>query len=72
MIETEIVRQVVSYEPPAYLLERALARIQGWGYKVLNVIETKDNKIPGLTDQAFIILYETGEENEQQRSKRDD
>lgn len=61
MIETTIVRQVTSYEPVAYLLKKTLARIQGWGYKVLNVIETKDNKIPGLSDQAFIILYETGE-----------
>lgn len=70
MIETTIVRQVSSYEPVAYLLERALVRIQGWGYKVLNVIETKDNKIPGLSDQAFIILYET-ENDEREREVAD-
>lgn len=70
MVETTIVRQVTSYEPVAYLLEKTLARIQGWGYKVLNVIETKDNKIPGLSDQAFIILYET-ENDERKREVAD-
>ena len=64
MIETRIVRQTASYIPVAKELENALIRIQSSGYKVLNVIETKDNKMPGLTDQAFIILYETGKEKE--------
>lgn len=64
MIETRIINQIVSYEPVAYELEKALSAIQNRGYKVLSVTETKVNKIPGHTDQAFIILYETGEENE--------
>ena len=64
MIETLIVRQIVSYIPVANELEDALSAIQNRGYKVLSVTETKVNKIPGLTDQAFIILYETGEEDE--------
>ena len=70
MIETRIIRQTASYEPVAYELERALARIQGWGYKVLNVIETKDNKIPGLSDQAFIIVYETGDDEENEKCQK--
>ena len=64
MIETWIVRQISSYIPVAEELEKDLISIQSRGYKVLSVTETKVNKIPGHTDQAFIILYETGEENE--------
>ena len=64
MIETRIISQIVSYIPVAKELENALISIQSRGYKVLSVTETKVNKTPGHTDQAFIILYETGEENE--------
>lgn len=64
MVETYIVSQIASYIPVAKELENALIGIQSRGYKVLSVTKTKVNKIPGHTDQAFIILYETGEENE--------
>jgi len=67
MIETQIVRQIESYMPVAELLERELIRIQSRGHKVLNVIETKGNNIPGLSNQNFMILYDTGSEGEEPR-----
>lgn len=65
MITSTVVKQMASYLPPAEMVERTLANIQAEGYKVLNVIETKVNKSPGCTDQAFLIIYDTGEEEDE-------
>ncbi len=62
MIRTLIVNQISDYRPIAYELKDALEAVQAQGYKVLNVIETKLNKMPRHTDQGFIILYDAGEE----------
>ena len=65
MIKSEIIRQTSEYTPVSTELEKALDAIQSsWGYKVLSVFETKVNAIPRMTEQAFIILYETEYANE--------
>ena len=58
MIKTELARQIVSYIPPADVLEEKLEQIQARGYKVLNIIETKQPNGMGCSDQAFIIVYD--------------
>lgn len=58
MIETKLVRQIVTYEHPAELLEKELERIQARGHKVLEIKETKVSKMLGCSDQAFLIIYE--------------
>ncbi len=62
MIKAIIVRQISDYKPVAYELQETLEAVQTQGHKVVNVIETKLNKMPRHTDQGFIILYDTGEE----------
>ena len=65
MIKSEIIRQTSEYTPVSTELEKALEAIQSAReYKVLNVFETKVNAIPRMTEQAFIILYETECANE--------
>lgn len=62
MIETYIIEQTVSYRPVAHELEDKLKLIQEtWGYKVINVFETRLNERPLGTNQGFIILYEKPE-----------
>ena len=63
MIKTELVKQIFTEREVAYELQKMLDVVQmQWGYKVLNIIETKVNKCNGWSDQAFIIIYDTGEE----------
>ena len=57
MINSTTVRQVTSYTPVSSELEEKLDILQKNGYHIINVIETKVNKIPGCSDQGFIILY---------------
>lgn len=59
MIRTELVEQIVSYEPACYKVSEVLERIQSRGYKVLNVIEAKTNKMQGCNGQGFLIVYDT-------------
>ena len=61
-----IVRQVCSYEPVANVLNDTLKMLKEKNYTVVNVIETKVNKIPGCTDQGFIVLYRPNTESEEQ------
>jgi hypothetical protein len=63
MIKTIVAEQILSYEPVAHVLEQRLDIIQKqWHCKVINVIETKVCACPGCSDQAFIILYDDGED----------
>lgn len=65
MIQTILVEQVVRYEPVADVLKQRLDMVQNkWHCKVINVIETKVSAYPRCTDQAFIILYDDGEDPE--------
>lgn len=66
MIGSETVRQIFLERPVSEDLEKMLEVVQKeWGYKVLNVIETKiHNGGHGYSDQAFIIIYDTGEDKE--------
>lgn len=67
MISSRLVKQIVSYGHIAYELEETLQSIQSRGYKVLKVVETKVSNTKGCTDQAFIIIYDTGEPKEKER-----
>lgn len=58
MILSKTVRQEVSYRPVGYELNEELRRLQGLGYKIVNVTETKVDTIRGMSNQGFIILYE--------------
>ena len=70
MIQTITVEQVVRYEPVAHVLNEKLDMVQNkWHCKVINVIETKVCAYPGCTDQAFIILYDDGENPEVNREE---
>lgn len=65
MIRTIVAEQIVRYEPVGDVLKQKLDMVQNqWHCKVINVIETKVCAIPGCTDQAFIILYDDGEDQE--------
>ena len=66
MIGSETVKQIFLERPVSEELEKMLEVVQKkWGYKVLNVIETKvPNGGHGWSDQAFIIIYDTGEDKE--------
>ena len=73
MIQTIVAEQIVKYEPVAHVLERKLDTIQKqWHCKVINVIETKVCAVPGCTDQAFIILYDDGEDPEVDKNDEPD
>ena len=63
MICSKLVRQEASYETVANNLEKWLKIIQEhWGYKVLQVIETKvSTSMTCKSDQGFIILFDDGE-----------
>lgn len=58
MINSTTVEQVTSYTPVSSELEKRLDNLQKNGYHIINVIETKVNKMPGCSDQGFIILYD--------------
>ena len=59
MIRSLTVHETTPYDEVGNLLHDALYRIQKCGYKLLNVFETKVNKIPHCkTDQGFIIVYD--------------
>ncbi len=64
MIRSRTVHQITSYTPVANELTKVLEVLQEHGVKVLNIYETKVNKVPGLSDQAFIIIYDDGEKGE--------
>lgn len=57
MIKSITVEQVTSYTPVSSELEKRLDNLQKNGYHIINIIETKVNKMPGCSDQGFIILY---------------
>ena len=61
MINSTTVRQVTSYTPVSSELVEKLDILQKQGYHIINVIETKVNKIPDCSDQGFIILYADGD-----------
>ena len=62
MICTKTVKQINSYTPVADELQSWLEIIQGkWNCKIISVFETKVNKSPNCSDQAFIILYDDKE-----------
>lgn len=58
-LQTKVVRQIESHETPADILGRVVDGIRAKGYKVVNIIETKVNKMPNCTDQAFLVVYDT-------------
>lgn len=65
MICTKTVKQINSYTPVADELQKWLEIIQDkWGCKIITVYETKVNKCPNCSDQAFIILYDDMEGKE--------
>lgn len=57
-INAKIVQQRLSFKPVADELTEWLDIIQNkWEYEIINVIETKVNKMPDCSDQGFIILF---------------
>ena len=58
MIKCINVRQKVSYEPVGYVLQKELNNLQDSGNKVISVWETTTFKVPDLSAQGFIILYD--------------
>lgn len=65
MIRMIVAEQIVRYESVAHVLEQKLDLVQKqWHCKVINVIETKVCAVTGCTNQAFIILYDDGEDPE--------
>lgn len=57
-INAKIVQQRLDFKPVADELKEWLDIIQNkWEYEIINVIETKVNKMPDCSDQGFIILF---------------
>lgn len=57
-INCKIVQQRLDFKPVADELKEWLDIIQNkWEYEIINVIETKVNKMPDCSDQGFIILF---------------
>lgn len=57
-INAKIVQQRLDFKPVADELTEWLDIIQNkWEYEIINVIETKVNKMPDCSDQGFIILF---------------
>jgi len=66
IINAKIVQQRLSFKPVADELTEWLDIIQNkWEYEIINVIETKVNKIPDCSDQGFIILFKEVPDNGQ-------
>lgn len=66
MLTSITVRQTSEYVPVADALKNTTDALIKGGCKVVNVIETKVNKVPGLTDQGFIVVYEIPENEEKE------
>ena len=64
-IYSTTVRQFISYRKVCDELEYRLNILNKQGYDILSVIETKVNKIPGFSDQGFIIIYKINEVKEE-------
>ena len=65
MIFSRIIKQQYSYASVGDELDEFLRYIQlEKGYKVISVIETKVNPLPGYSDQGFIVLYDTCDDKE--------
>lgn len=63
MIISKEIKQIVSYTTVGVELEKFLQKIQTeQGYKVLSVTETKVNNIPRCSEQGFIVIYDTCDE----------
>lgn len=62
MIKTITVEQTTSYTPVAEELKRWVDRLNEQNCTIISIIETKVNKIPGHTDQGFIIIYSYDED----------
>jgi hypothetical protein len=57
------IKQIVSYEPVSDLLEEELVRLNKNGCKIISIHETKVNGGLGCSNQGFIIIYDTNEED---------
>lgn len=51
------VRQTVSYKSVGEELSDKLRQYNKLGHEVMNVFETKVGKIPGCSDQGFIVVF---------------
>lgn len=57
MIRTITVQQRVSYTPVADELRKEVDILNEQNCRIINIFETKVNKVPGHSDQGFIIVY---------------
>lgn len=59
MIKSITICEVTTYDVVGELLKKSLEELNKRHYRILNVFETKVNKIPRCkTDQGFIVVYD--------------
>jgi hypothetical protein len=62
-IRSKEVKQYISYEPVVSELNKWLDIIQdNWGGTVISVNPIKVNKIPGCSEDGFLIIYDDNKE----------
>ena len=67
MIKSTEVRQILPQKSIADRLADRLENLQMQGYKIISIHETKVSTPRDCTDQGFIIIYDTGEEEAEKR-----